>query len=408
VAVLDAVVVGAGAAGLVAARELARGGLAVRVLEARSRVGGRAWTERETFEAPIDRGCAWLHAADRNPWTDYARRHGFTVTERSPDWQQWIGHERVSTELRARLDADWNRATEAIAAAARAGRDVPASTVLPADLEFRPLFDAIMTWAMGVDTPDLSTVDFTRSEDSDVNWSVKEGLGSVVASAARDLDVVLDCPVTAIDWSGSGVRVVTAQGTLECERVVVTAPTTLLARGEPRFTPALPVEYGEAFAGVPLGIANKVFLELEPGALPFDGTVNLVASAATARTVSLSVRPAGQELLLVYFGGNYARELEAAGALESAAREEAAGVFGADVGRRIRRSAATAWVADRWARGSYSAARPGFAHCRTVLGRPVAERVFFAGDACTVDTFGAIHGAWASGAEAARRIIAGT
>ena len=107
VASLDVVVVGAGAAGLVAARELMRAGLAVRVIEARHRVGGRAWTDRETFGAPIDRGCAWLHAADQNPWTDYARQHGFTVIERSPDWQQWIGRERVSAELRIRLDADW-------------------------------------------------------------------------------------------------------------------------------------------------------------------------------------------------------------------------------------------------------------------------------------------------------------
>ena len=405
-AILDAIVVGAGAAGLVAASELARAGLAVRVLEARRRVGGRAFTEQETLGLPIDRGCAWLHSADRNPWTEYARRHGFAVIERSPEWRQWIGSERVSAELRTRLDADWDHAVEAIATAARAGRDVPASDVLPPDLEFRPLFDAIMSWMMGVDTPNLSTADFAASEDTDVNWPVTEGLGAVVASAARGLDVVLDCPVSAIDWSGALVRVATARGMLEGRAVVVTVPTTLLVRGEPRFTPALPAEYEEAFAGLPLGIANKVFLELEPGALPFEGTENVVASAATARTTSFTVRPAGQELVLAYFGGDYARELEAQGALEAAAREELVRLFGADLARRIRRSTATAWVGDPWARGSYSAARPGFAHCRTVLAQPVAERVFFAGDACTIDTFGAIHGAWASGVEAARRIAA--
>src|SRR5262245_14084150 len=67
VATLDVIVIGAGAAGLVAARELERAGLFVHVLEARRRVGGRAWTERDTFGMPIDRGCAWLHAADQNP-----------------------------------------------------------------------------------------------------------------------------------------------------------------------------------------------------------------------------------------------------------------------------------------------------------------------------------------------------
>src|SRR5262245_36842363 len=267
---LDAVVVGAGAAGLVAASELARAGLTVRVIEARDRVGGRAWTERQTFGLPIDHGCAWLHSADVNPWTEYARRHGFTVIERSPEWRQWLGKERVTPELRAQLDADWDRAVDALAAAAREGRDVPAADVLPPDLVFRALFDASMSWMMGADPPNLSTADFAASDEDEINWAVAEGLGAVVASAAEDLDVVLNCPASSIDWSGPGVRVVTTQGTLECRAVVVTVPTPLLARGDLRFTPALPREYAEAFAGLPLGAANKVFLELAPGALPFE------------------------------------------------------------------------------------------------------------------------------------------
>ena len=400
---LDAVVVGAGAAGLVAARELAAAGLAVRVLEARDRVGGRAWTDRETLALPIDRGCAWLHAADHNPWTEYARRQGVALLERSPDWRQWLDGERVTASLRARLDADWDRAIGAIVAAARAGRDVPASTVVPGDLEFRRLFDATMSRWMGVDPPELSTADFAASEDSDVNWSVPEGLGAVVASAARGLDVVLGCPVTVIDWSGTGVRVTATGGTLECDAVIVTVPTPLLARGEPRFVPGLPASYGEAFAGLALGVANKVFFQLEPGALPLEGTANFVGRESGP---SFTVRPAGQEVLLAYFGGQQARDLEAGGGLEAAAREELVRLFGATLGRRIRRSTSTAWASDPWARGSYSAARPGFARCRAVLAEPVGERVFFAGDACVVDTYGAINGAWDSAVAATRRIVA--
>src|SRR5262245_56988303 len=176
--ILDACVVGAGAAGLVAARELTRAGLTVRVLEARDRVGGRAWTDIATFGVPIDRGCAWLHNAPDNPWTAYARARGFTVVERSPDWQRFIGRSPLSPERRQRWEAAWQRAEAAIDAAARAGHDVPVSDVLPADLEFRTLFDASMTWAMGVDTDALSTLDYAQYDDTDVNWAVPDGLGA--------------------------------------------------------------------------------------------------------------------------------------------------------------------------------------------------------------------------------------
>jgi monoamine oxidase len=403
---IDACVVGAGAAGLVAARDLARAGLTVRVLEARGRVGGRAWTDVDTLGVPIDRGCAWLHCAETNPWTAYAREQGFTPIERSPDWQRQIGREPLSPERRARWDAAWQRAVDAIEAAGRAGRDVPASDVVPADLEFRTLFDAITSWSMGVDTGELSTLDFATYDDSEVNWAVREGLGAVVARAARSLDVVLDCPVLAVDWSGPLVRLATRGGTVECRTVIVTVPTTVLARGEPRFVPALPAAYDEAFTGLTLGVANKVFVEVDEGALPPGDTLHIIASATTTRTASVTVRPAGQELLLVFFGGAYARELEGAGALATVARDELIRLFGSDLARRIRRTTATAWLGDPWARGSYSAARPGFARCRRTLAEPVADRVFFAGEACPPAAYGSIHGAWASGAAAARRIAA--
>jgi monoamine oxidase len=64
---VDVVIVGAGSAGLAAARTLRAAGLSFKVVEAMNRIGGRAYTSSDHFGIPFDIGCAWLHAADRNP-----------------------------------------------------------------------------------------------------------------------------------------------------------------------------------------------------------------------------------------------------------------------------------------------------------------------------------------------------
>ncbi|WP_246811565.1 FAD-dependent oxidoreductase [Mesorhizobium silamurunense] len=63
---VDVVIIGAGSAGLSAAKTLRAAGLSFTLLEAMSRIGGRAWTSDRHFGMPFDIGCAWLHAADRN------------------------------------------------------------------------------------------------------------------------------------------------------------------------------------------------------------------------------------------------------------------------------------------------------------------------------------------------------
>src|SRR5258708_3040735 len=74
----DAIVIGAGVAGLAAAGSLRRAGRSVLTIEARDRIGGRAYTDRSTFSRPFDLGCHWLHGAERNPFTRIADLYGFT------------------------------------------------------------------------------------------------------------------------------------------------------------------------------------------------------------------------------------------------------------------------------------------------------------------------------------------
>src|SRR5260370_24228972 len=86
----DVVVSGAGLGGLVAARELGRAGLDVLVLEARDRVGGRAWTDRRLGH-DLELGGAWVHWVQPHTWAEMTR-YGREIT-RSPAAEQayWLG-----------------------------------------------------------------------------------------------------------------------------------------------------------------------------------------------------------------------------------------------------------------------------------------------------------------------------
>jgi monoamine oxidase len=202
------------------------------------------------------------------------------------------------------------------------------------------------------------------------------------------------------------VRIETPRGDLRAGMVIVTVPTGVLCGGGLRFRPALPDKV-EAAAVLPLGLADKLYLALD-GAEEFPKDSHLYGALDSVCTGSYHVRPFGRPLIEVYFGGRFARELEAEGeaAFASYAIGQLALLLGEGIRKRLRPIAATAWARDPYARGSYSHAMPGHADARSVLAAPVDERLFFAGEACTAHDFSTAHGAYRSGVAAADAVIA--
>jgi monoamine oxidase len=402
---LDTVIVGAGAAGIAAARRLVAAGQQVMVIEARNRVGGRA-TVDHSLGAPADLGAAWLHFAEENAWTKLAHEAGFNVLRREPGWgaASGIGARQPSVEERRAVAANYQRYYALIEAAASAGQDIPLSDILPQDA-FRTRFDATMTWAVGAESRHISTLDLARYADSDHNWAVRESLGAVVAAGAAGLPILPGNEATAIDWSGPLVRVECSSGRIEARAAIITLPPTVLARGSVTFTPGLPTAYLDAFHGLPLGVVNKVFFQLGAGHFPDGASRHFIGSDASTRTCSYLVYPAEQPLLCAFFGGDLSWELEQRGELVEFAREELRGIFGATFVTALGASIATAWGSDPRARGSYSAALPGKAHLREILGRPVTPQLMFAGEACSLHHYGTLHGAWLSGVAAAEQLL---
>jgi monoamine oxidase len=400
----DVIVVGAGAAGVAAARRLQDAGKRVIVLEARSRIGGRAWTQVVDGH-PLDLGCGWLHSADRNPWSAIARDRGLEIDRTPPPWTRpslAIGFSRADQrDFRSALDGFYERVAEV----AERGQDLPASECLERNGRWNGLINTVATFIAGAEWDKVSAIDLHRYADTGVNWRVVEGYGELVRRYGTGLNIMTDCTVHRIDHSRRPVRVETGKGTMAADAVVVTIPSALLARDAIAFVPDLP-EKRAAAAMLPLGHDDKLFLSLaQPD--EFEKDTRLFGRTDRPGTGAYHMRPFGRPLIECYYGGSLAEDMERAGprAFFEFAKEELVSLLGHDFAGRIAPVAVHSWGSDPFAGGAYSYAKPGYADSRAVLAAPVDGRLFFAGEACSPDDFSTAHGAYRTGLAAAEDVL---
>jgi len=403
---VDVAIIGAGAAGLGAAHALAGSGLSAIVLEARDRLGGRAWTVQASPKVTFDVGCGWLHSADKNSFVAIAKQLGFELNKDLPPWRERAhGNAFPPGErddfMRA-MDAFYERLWQA----AQKGKDEPASLSLEVGNRWNPMIDAISTYINGCELKDMSTLDWDAYEDTDLNWRVRRGYGALVSAYGAPCPVALNCNVTLIDHSGKRIRIETSQGTLTADNAIVTVPTNLIADETIRFSPPLPSKI-DAAAGLPLGVDDKVTLALED-AEAFPKEANLRGATMRTEMGTYHIRPFGQPCIEGFFGGSFARALEDSGegAIAAQAISEIAGFLGNDIRRKLKPLYESRWARDPFARGSYSHALPGRADDRAVLAAPVDGRLFFAGEATSPTFFTTAHGARDSGERAGREVLA--
>ncbi|WAJ27191.1 flavin monoamine oxidase family protein [Antarcticirhabdus aurantiaca] len=405
----DVAIIGAGAAGLGAARALSGHGLGVILLDARDRLGGRAHTVTLGEGLPLDRGCGWLHSADRNPLAPLVEAAGFAIDRTRPAWSRQsfdLGFPKAEQEAFA---AAFDAFEERLEAAAATGEDASAADCFEPGGRWNPLMDAVSSYYNGAEYDRVSVIDYARYVDTGVNWRVRDGYGAgLLALASTGARAVLDCAVSDLALTAEGVAIETARGTLHARRAIVAVPTPHLASGRVSL-PREASDKADLAAGLPLGLANKVFLALDAAdveALPSDG--HLFGRTDRAETGSYHLRPFGRPYIECFLGGRHARTLEEAGegAAGAFAVEELTALLGADLGRRLRVLGETAWGQDPYALGSYSHAEPGRAEDREALAQPVADRLFFAGEATHPQAFSTAHGAWETGLRAAREVLA--
>jgi monoamine oxidase len=402
----DVIIVGAGVAGLTAARELAGAGHSVLVLEADRRIGGRALADRETFSVPIDLGAAWLHGIEQNPLTPIVDGLGFRRVDTILDGPIFIGDRRATEEEVKACAATEELLDAALAQVAAAGLDPSVDELLPADAPCRDLVgDNVARFESGAELAETSAMDGALF-DSENDDFVLESIGAFVEAYGKDVPVRLESVVTRIEHGPRGVVVHLATGErFTGRRALVTVSTGVLAAGKIAFDPPLPAWKLEAIAGLPMGVLNKVVMEFrsdifeatEPSSwVLWDGPGN--------DNLAFVIKPLGAPIAVAFYGGSQAIELERDDeAALAKARAVLRQMYGPRVDTELVTSSLTRWGQNPFTLGSYSAARPGASRMHEVMARPVEDRLFFAGEACSRPVFnGSLAGAYESAVEASR------
>lgn len=409
----DVLVIGAGCAGIAAARALAARGRSCLVLEGGPRVGGRAFTESTSLGLPFDHGASWLHQAGDNPLTPLARAMGLEM----------LDHDTLRDR---RLFADGRLATPAERSAFAAAEDAfwaAIDTAASDGAPDRPAADAaprggrwdatVAHWEgaqiCAAELHRMSLHDLAATALDGPNMILREGVGGLVGRLAEGLPIRLESRVARLRWGARGVTAEGAFGSVAARAAIVTVSTGVLAAGGIAFDPPLPSVTQDAIHALPLGLLTKVAFRADhpslPGLPPFASLRRAVAHPAD-RPMSFVARPFGDPVIIAFCGG--ARAWEMAGdplRAEAEARAEAARVFGIEGAAALGRATVTRWAEDPLFRGAYSHAIPGAQAARAALAAPLAEgRLVFAGEACHPRFAATVAGAWLSGIQAANAI----
>lgn len=397
---IDLAVVGAGAAGISAAREAKRRGRSTVLLEASDRIGGRACT-LDWRGCSLDLGATWLHSAERNPVASLAEQLDVSIDRAPTPWRNQYKNLGFSEEDQA---ASW-AAVEAFADRLRAGpRDDRASNALEPGNEWNGFIEALNGYLNGTTLANTSAADFIAYWDQSgaSNWRLPRGYGSLITDLAAGLDVRTGCMISRIDWSSGSVRLESSVGKIEATHAIVAVSTNVLAAGEIAFPPSAD-RHLHAAASLPLGRVEKLFLtSSEPESIPENA--HLVCDPRSAATGSYLLRPLGMPVIEGFFGGDWLEETGGED-LAAKAREELGGLLGGDFALKLTPVAHSDWKNHPFIRGSYSYARPGQHGARARLRAPVDGPLAFAGEACPDSDYATVHGAWQSGVAAVQQLF---
>ncbi len=346
-----------------------------------------------------------MHSASHNPFVDLADEAGFTYLKGTFQSNLRFADDWTDNRDTEACDAFYDRSLEALQKIHDANHDVSVADAVERDDLWTPAFDYWISLSTSHDSDQVSVTDMCNYLETNEDWPVKEGYGSLIARLAGGLPLQLNSAVTQIDSSQKEIRVTTSKGTLTAKTVIITVSSGILAGGDIRFKPDLPDWKRQAVADLPLGCHNRICLLFDRNVFGDDHPLDVTLLSPESEPMAFHINPFGYHYVSGATGGRFADWLERAGPEASAdlAKENLQKAFGSNITKHVVRDLVTAWRGDPWVRGAYSSAVPGAADQRARLAETIEGRMFFAGEATSLQSYATAHGAYRSGLHAAEQ-----
>lgn len=431
------IVIGAGMAGLVAARLLHDSGFIVTVLEARDRIGGRTWTD-DRVGAPVDLGGSWVHGVDGNPLALWCDKLGVRLISSEAD--RLIIDERASAKTRTaqRRKAFMGAAAFNTAIAFASWKSKFLTNVRgPRSISVKDAVEPLLhaSWLPEVDRlviatfiegsegvngsvwDQLSAEEWFPTEGLDGNAQPKGGFKTLIDDVVHGLGIRLAAPATALAWNAGGVVATLASGErLSADRAIITLPVGLLRDGRFRLDPLPPPEQQAAIGrlGYGAGVLGKIYLRFPHQFWPdkskwFGRLPDAPDRRGTFNTFVSHVEETGLPILLSFANGHsavrYDRELDDE-EVKQAALGSLRKMFGHNKVPEPEAFVFPRWLSDPWTMGGYSypaIGSPPEDHADHA--RPLGNRVFFAGEATEPVEYGTVHAALWSAEQTAEALF---
>jgi len=413
-------IIGAGIAGLAAARALTAQGIKVTLIEGRERIGGRIHTSHVWPNLPMDLGASWIHGQKQNPITALANAAQAKRVVTSYDSSElYIDVRLKQLGVKGTNEASIEKlVTQALNKAANLDEDISVKAAVERVLTqpLTPAYQAQLNFYLNSQyeqeysgaTHELSAQTFEDNEEfSGADVLFPQGYEQIPNYLAQGLDIQLGKVVSKIAYSETGVKVTTQDQVYQADYAIITVPLGVLKRKTIQFNPPLPANKQAAIQRLGMGLLNKAYLRFNKVFWPKDIDWLEYLSPDAGRWVEwVSFAKIGAPVLLGFHAADRAREVEnwSDQALVADAMQALKAMFGnaipQPVGAQI-----TRWAQDPFAYGSYSFNAVGSTNQdRQALARK-SGRLYWAGEATHSEYAGTVHGAYLSGVRAAKVIV---